>query len=83
MDRNEFIKKVENAFEMTFSVSGKRFTVIDENEKGFSIAEQNHQETEQYFPDAKALVNGYMIDGKSVGEYATTIQIIEYCGIEE
>ena len=35
MSRNELIKKIKNAYEMVISIDGRKFTICDENEKGF------------------------------------------------
>lgn len=80
MTANEFIEKVDNVSEMVFSVNGRKFTICDEYEKGFSIAEWNKQDTEMYYRDAASLVRKYMIDGKSVSEYVNEITIEDYTG---
>lgn len=81
MKKNDLVEKIENAFEMVFSVNGRKFTVTDEEEKGFSIAEWYKQETEKYFKDAQTLADNYMIDGKTVAELSDSIKIEEYTGV--
>ena len=83
MKIDELIRKVDNASEMVFSIGGKRFTVCDEEEKGFSIAEWNRQETERFFHNAEDLVNGYQIGGKPLADQAGNILVEDYSGFEE
>ena len=80
MSRDDFIQKVENTYEMIIKIGNRRFTVCDENEKGFSIAEWNMPETEQYYPDGKTLVEKYMIDKKNLIDYVDRIDIVDYTG---
>lgn len=82
MTSKELTRKVRNASEMVFSVNEKRFTVCDEDEKGFSIAQWNRPDTEKYFSSAEDLVNGYQIDGKPVEEWAEDIRIEDYTGFD-
>lgn len=82
MTSEELTRKVRNASEMVFSVNEKRFTVCDEDEKGFSIAQWNRPDTEKYFAGAEDLVNGYQIDGKPVTEWAEDIRIEDYTGFD-
>ncbi len=83
MSRNELIKKIKNAYEMVISIDGRKFTICDENEKGFSIGEHYKPETEVYFQDAESLANEFVINGKPLAEYAETIVIEDYTGFEE
>ena len=82
MRNDEFIRKIDNASEMVFSVNGERFTVCDENEKGISIAQWNMPDTERYFSSAEDLINEYQIDGKPVKEWAESIRIDDYTGFD-
>ena len=82
MRNDELVRKISNASEMVFSVNGKRFTVCDEEEKGFSIAQWNRPDTERYFASAEDLVNEYQIDGKPVKEWAESIRIEDYTGFD-
>ena len=81
MTKNEFLQKIENAFEMVITIGEKRFTITDENEKGISIAEWGNQQSERYFPDARTLIDGYIIDDRPIGEQAEFIMVKDYTGM--
>ena len=80
MTNAELFKKIETAFEMVISINGKHFTITNENEHGFSIAEHNKPDSEKLFPDADSLIGGYMIEGKRLRDYAELIRIEDYTG---
>ena len=81
MKSEELTRKIENASEMVFSVNGKRFTICDEEVKGFIIAQWNRPDTERYFTSAVDLVNRYQIGGKPMIEWAEDIRIEDYTGL--
>ena len=82
MSRNDLVKKIQNAYEMVIRVAGRQFTICDENEKGFSIAEWNKPETEKHFQNAETLINEYVINAKPLLSYAGEIEIEDYTGFE-
>ena len=83
MSKNELIQKIQNAYEMVIRIADRRFTICDENEKGFSIAEWDKPETEKYFIDAEALVEGFVIDGVNLLALIDRIVIDDYTGFVE
>lgn len=83
MSKNELIQKIDNAYEMVIIIDDRRFTICDEYEKGFSIAEWDKPETEMYFTNAEQLVESYSINGKVLADYAVTLIVEDYTGFVE
>lgn len=64
---------------VVFTVNGKGYTILVWPEKGISILEWNKEETRQYYPDAKSLVNEFKVDGVPLANLTEGIKITEYC----
>ena len=71
MTRTEFIHILDTAGDVEFSCHGKNYTALCWWEEGGSIfvAEQVTEENAQIFADGAACVDGYIIDGKTLGEW--------------
>ncbi len=62
------IEHIEFGADIMFDCAGKHYTILGWYEGGPNIAEQVTEANEQVFPTAEALLDGYMIDGKTLGE---------------
>ena len=80
MSPNELIDKIADVYEMIIKIGDRRFTICDEDEKGFSIAEYDKPETEKHFDGPRSLANEYVIDGQRLIDLAEKITIIDYTG---
>ena len=80
MQRNELIKKIEHSFELVIAIGDDRFTIVDEDDKGYSIAKWGEKDTERMFNNAEMLVSEYMINGKPLEDHAQEVKIIECTG---
>jgi len=83
MSRNELFQKIKDAYEMVIEIDDRKFTICDENENGFSIAEWYKPETEKYFRSPEELLDEYMINGKSLSNYENELTIVDYTGFVE
>ena len=83
MGKNDLIQKIKDAYEMVIRIDDRRFTICDENEKGYSIAEWDKPETEAYFKDAETLAEDYTINGEKLSDCWTRIVIEDYTGFTE
>ena len=59
MSRNELFQKIKDAYEMVIEIDDRKFTICDENENGFSIAEWYKPETEKYFRSPEEILDEY------------------------
>ncbi|MBQ6722484.1 MAG: hypothetical protein IJQ88_09995 [Clostridia bacterium] len=83
MSRNELFQKIKDAYEMVIEIDDRKFTICDENENGFSIAEWYKPETEKYFRSPEEILDEYMINGKSLSNYENELTIVDYTGFVE
>ena len=83
MSRNELFQKIKDAYEMVIEIDDRKFTICDENENGFSIADWYNPETEKYFRSPEELLDEYMINGKSLSNYENELTIVDYTGFVE
>ena len=76
VSKKELIAKIEEALEMVISVSGRKFTIVRDEEDWLTISEKKHQETEKHYSDTYDLVSRYKIDGNPLRNYidASTIE---------
>ena len=81
MSKKELIAKIEEALEMVISVSGRKFTIVRDEEDWLTISEKKHQETEKHYSDTYDLVSRYKIDGKPLRDYADTMTIEKYTAL--
>ena len=80
MTVDEFIHKIEYGRDIMLKIGDRGFTILTWFEEGPGIAEWYKPETEKRFPNAQALVYGYLINGKPLAEYAADIVITDYTG---
>ena len=78
MTRDEFVEHVENGADIMFDAFGKHYTVLGWNENGPLIAEQVTEDNEAVFPDGRALLENYKIDGRRLTDVWDDVQIT-YC----
>ena len=78
MTKNEFIEKVKNGSEIMFMIGKRGFTIVNYFDDGPDIGEWNKVETVQKFENAVSLVEGYIIDGRALADYAESIKITDY-----
>ena len=80
MTRKELIEKIKYGDDIMFDVCGKHFVIFtwDADEKGIYISEVDPVDCEEYFQTIEDLLNGYFIDGHSLGDVAEEIVIRDY-----
>ena len=78
MPRSEFIDHVEFGADIMFDVRGKHLTVLGWNEEGPMILEQVTEANEAVFPNAQAMLDGYIIDGERLRDIWDEVEIT-YC----
>ena len=81
MTRRELFDKLEEAFEMVISVSGRMFRIVRDEEDWLTIAERNRRETEKHYSDTYDLVSRYKIDGKPLRDYIGSITVVKYTAL--
>ncbi|MBP5169269.1 MAG: hypothetical protein ILP14_08725 [Oscillospiraceae bacterium] len=81
MSKKELIEKIEKALEMVISVSGRKFTIVRDEEDWLTISEKKHQETEKHYSDTYDLVSRYKIDGNPLRNYIDAIKIEKYVAL--
>ena len=81
MSKKELIEKIEEALEMVISVSGRKFTIVRNEEDWLTISEKKHQETEKHYSDTYDLVSRYKIDGNPLRNYIDAIKIEKYVAL--
>ena len=71
MIKAELIDILDTAYDVEFSCHGKDYTALCWWEDGRSIfvAEQITEKNAQVFADGAACVDGYIIDGKTLGKW--------------
>ena len=55
MSKKELIEKIEKALEMVISVSGRKFTIVRDEEDWLTISEKKHQETEKHYSEPEGV----------------------------
>ena len=81
MSKKELIEKIVEALEMVISVSGRKFTIVRDEEDWLTISEKKHQETEKHYSDTYDLVSRYKIDGNPLRNYIDAIKIEKYVAL--
>ena len=81
VSKKELIEKIEKALEMVISVSGRKFTIVRDEEDWLTISEKKHQETEKHYSDTYDLVSRYKIDGNPLRNYIDAIKIEKYVAL--
>ena len=79
MTREELIDILDTVGDVEFSCHGKRYTALCWWTDGgaINIAEQDTEENEKVFADGAACVDGYMIDGKPLGERLDEFELLD------
>lgn len=80
MSKDELFQKIKDAYEMVIKVENRKFTICDEYEKGYSIAEWDKPETEKYFDNPESLVTEFMINGENLSSCAEKVEVVDYTG---
>lgn len=79
MTKKELIDKIVNGCDIMFDVAGKHFTILTWTDEGIAIGEQHPNDGElQYFDSAEDLVDGFMVDGKSLSSLSAKVVITQY-----
>jgi hypothetical protein len=78
MTINEFVKKIENGYDIMFDCLDRHFTILTWTEEGINIGEQYPKEQNaKVYKTAKELIDNFMI-----GEYRLA-DIVEYIVITD
>ena len=75
MTRSEFIALIDYGSDIMFDCNGKSYTILGWYNKGPYIAEQVTEANEASFPNGEALLDGYIIDGKTLSQRFDQIEI--------
>ncbi len=78
MTRSEFIDHVEFGADIMFDVRGKHLTVLGWYPEGALIGEQVTEANKAVFPNAQAMLDGYIIDGERLTDIWDEVEIT-YC----
>lgn len=78
MTKPELISAIENGNDIMLKVEDRGFTILAWRDGGPDIGEWDKPDTVQQFPDAQALVDGYKLGDKTLGELAEKVVITEY-----
>ena len=81
MSKKEFFDKIEEAFEMVFSISGKKYRIVRDEDDQIFISERSHQEAVKHYSDTHNLLSRYKIDGNPLRDYLEAITIDEYTAL--
>ena len=81
MTKRELTEKIEQALEMIISVSGRKFSIVRDEEDWLTISERGRKESEKHYCDTYDMVSRYKIDGKSLREYIDAITIEKYVAL--
>ncbi|MDD4292172.1 MAG: hypothetical protein PHX51_08090 [Clostridia bacterium] len=76
MTANELIKMIDTSGDLEFSLREKKYTILCWYHEGPNVAEQVTEDNQRVFPDGKALVNGYIINGKPLASQMNDFKII-------
>lgn len=79
MTKNEFVKKIEDGRDIMFDVAGRHYTIVTWLDDGIGIGEQNDQDGNiAVYPDANALVEGFIVGDKHLGDLVDKVVITDY-----
>ncbi|MBR5960861.1 MAG: hypothetical protein IKZ98_07665 [Clostridia bacterium] len=81
MSRKEFFDKIEEAFEMVFSVRGRKYRIVRDEDDQLIITERSRQETAKHYSDTHNLLSRYKIDGNPLRDCLEAITIDEYTAL--
>lgn len=74
MNRSEMEKTIDIGHDVLFTLFGKKYAICPDD-NGPSIAECFTEQHEAFFHSGKELLDGYIIDGKPLGELLEHIVI--------
>lgn len=72
---NDLKKAIEFGSDIEFNYKDKSYTILPWTEDGIVIGPQN-EDNDMVFKTADELIDGYMLDGKSIREVIDTIDIL-------
>jgi len=81
MSKRELVEKLEQAFEMVITISGRKFKIVRDEDDRLIIAERCHQESEKHYADTYDLISRYKVDGNPLRDYLDAITIEEYTAL--
>ena len=81
MTKRELTEKIEQALEMIISVSGRKFSIVRDEEDWLTITERQHKESEKHYSDTNQLISRYRIDGKPLRDCLEAITIVKYTAL--